>query len=57
MAKPEKFIQKAIKNPGALTRQAKAAGKTISEFCQNPPSPVAEKRCNLAKTLGKLRKK
>jgi len=32
MAK-KKWVQKAIKNPGALTRQAKAAGMTVAQFC------------------------
>jgi hypothetical protein len=32
--KPEKFIQKAIKRPGALTDKAKAAGMTIDQYAQ-----------------------
>jgi hypothetical protein len=32
MAK-KKWIQSAIKRPGALTKKAKAAGKSISEYC------------------------
>lgn len=29
----KKWIQGAIKKPGALTRQAKSAGMSISQFC------------------------
>ena len=29
----KKWIQKAIKKPGALTRQAKAAKMTVAQFC------------------------
>jgi hypothetical protein len=28
----EKWIQSAIKHPGALTRKAKAAGESLSEY-------------------------
>ena len=45
------WIKGAIKKPGALTAAAKRAGKSISEYCQNPPSTLAKQRCNLAKTL------
>jgi len=56
--KAKKFIQKAIKNPGALTRQAAAAGMSISEFCaQGNLSGTTQKRCNLAKTLKGMAKK
>ncbi|KKN70272.1 hypothetical protein LCGC14_0432970 [marine sediment metagenome] len=34
MAIDKKFIQKAIKRPGALTRKAKSAGKSILSFAQ-----------------------
>lgn len=33
MAK-KKFIQKAIKRPGALTRKARAAGMSVLEFAR-----------------------
>lgn len=57
MAK-EKWIQKAIKKPGALTKQAKKAGQTIEEFCSRSDlSPLAQKRCNLWRTLRKLQKR
>jgi hypothetical protein len=53
--KAKKFIKKAIKNPGALTRQAKAAKMTISQFCAQPNlSLTTRRRCNLAKTLRKI---
>jgi len=47
----KKFIQGAIKHPGALTRQAIAAGKTVQQFCAESQTGVTAKRCNLAKTL------
>lgn len=56
MAK-KKWIQGAIKHPGALTAKAKAAGKTVQEYCQEAHGGVTEKQCNLAKTLGKMHKK
>jgi len=57
MAK-KKFIQAAIKHPGALTKKAKAAGKSISEYCSGGNLITQSKRqCNLAKTLSGLRKK
>ncbi len=57
MAK-KNFIKTAIKHPGALTRSAKAAGKSISEFCSGQNlSTTNKRRCALAKTLSGLRKK
>jgi len=56
----KKWIQKAIKKPGALTAQAKKAGKSLSEFIKSPgknPSPTTKKRVALAKTLRKISKK
>ena len=55
----KKWIQKAIKSPGALTRQAAAAGKSVSEFIRHPPknaSATTMRRINLAKTLRKMHK-
>ena len=61
MAKAKKkWIQKAIKNPGALTKKAKAAGKTVSEYIAHPPanaSTTTKRQIALAKTLRKMRKK
>lgn len=52
----KKFIQTAIKHPGALTKKAKAAGKSISELCASSGlSPQTKKQCNFAKLLNKLR--
>lgn len=58
--KKKKWIQGAIKRPGALTAKAKAAGKTVSEYIANPPknaSTRTKKQIALAKTLRKMRKK
>lgn len=56
MAK-KKFIQDAIKHPGALTASAKRAGKSIAAFCASPNlSSTDKKRCNLAKTLKSFNK-
>ena len=52
------WIAGAIKHPGALTAQAKAAGKTIDEFCASGSlDPKTKKRCVLARTLRGLNKK
>jgi hypothetical protein len=57
MAK-KKWIQSAIKRPGALTKKAKAAGKSISEYCGSSSLSTQSKRqCNLAKTLKGFTKK
>ena len=59
-AKKEKWIQGAIKNPGALTKKAKAAGKTVSQYVASPPknaSTKTKKQIALAKTLKKMNKK
>jgi len=53
----KKWIQNAIKRPGALTEKAKAAGKSISEYCsQDNLSSRTKKQCALAKTLKKFSK-
>lgn len=57
----EKWIQKAIKHPGAFTKKAKAAGMSTSAFANKVLSnkedypAKTEKQANLAKTLGKLK--
>ena len=57
MAK-KKWIQSAIKRPGALTKKAKEAGKSISGYCQSKDLSTRSKRqCNLAKTLKGFKKK
>jgi len=48
----EKFIAAAIKHPGALTKKAKAAGQTVTEFCgKKHDDTTTQRQCNLAKTL------
>lgn len=60
---PKKWIQSAIKKPGAFTEQAKKAGTTVLQFSRrvaanpNRYSTVTKKRAALAQTLGKMRKK
>ena len=56
MAK-KKWIQKAIKRPGALTKKAKSANKSISQYCKGKKLSTRTKRqCNLAKTLKGFKK-
>jgi len=44
MAKQKKhWIKGAIKHPGALTRKAKAAGETVSQYIANPPAHISGK--------------
>jgi hypothetical protein len=53
----KKWIAGAIKRPGVLTRKAKAAGMSVSEFIANPPKDITaqtRRQINLAKTLKKL---
>ena len=53
----KKWIQGAIKRPGALTRQAKAAGMSVSAYIAHPPkgiSTTTKRRIALAKTLRRL---
>jgi hypothetical protein len=60
MAKKKKWISKAIKRPGALTRKAKAAGKSVSKFCRELPEGAAtrtKRQCALAGTLRKMGRK
>ena len=55
----EKFIQKAIKHPGALTKAAKAAGQSTMVYARAHmhDSGTTGKRARLALTLQKLRGK
>jgi len=58
--KKKKWIQSAIKHPGALTRKAKAAGMSVAAYVANPPkgiSTATRRQINLAKTLKKLPRK
>ena len=53
------WIAGAIKKPGALKRQAKAAGKSLSAFEKSPgkkATTVTKKRIALAKTLKSFNK-
>ena len=59
MAK-KKWISGAIKRPGALTRKAKKAGKSVSAFCRSlgPNASTRTKRqCALAKTFRGMKRK
>lgn len=51
------WIQKAIKHPGALTKKAKAAGKTVRGFIRSYKGKNSRtlRQINLAKTLDKIR--
>jgi len=50
--KPKKKGQKKITfKKGALTAQAKARGKTISQLCANPPTKMIAKRCRFKKNV------
>lgn len=62
-ASNDKWIQGAIKRPGAFTAKAKKAGKSVSGMAaavtKNPSkySKLTVKQANLAKTLKKINKK
>lgn len=58
MARKDKWMQAAVKHPGALTRAAKRAGKSTQEFArEHVHSPGAlGKRARLARTFAKYRK-
>jgi hypothetical protein len=59
----DKWIQEAIKRPGAFTKKAEKRGMSTKEFAaqvSSNPKRYDErtvKQANLAKTLSKLRKK
>lgn len=53
----KKWIPKNLRK-GALTRKAKAAGKSISQYCsQKNLSTRSKRQCNLARTLKKMPKR
>lgn len=57
MAK-KNWIKGAIKRPGALTKKAKSAGKSIGAYCKSGNLSTQTKRqCNLAKTLKGFQKR
>jgi hypothetical protein len=59
----DKWIQDAIKRPGAFTKKAEERGMSTKEFASQVTKNPKEydertvRQANLAKTLGKLRKK
>ena len=56
----KKWIQGAIKHPGALTAKAKAAGMSLAAFEAHPPKGInttTQREINLAKTLATLRRR
>jgi hypothetical protein len=56
----KKWIQGAIKHPGALTRKAKAAGMTVAQYEAHPPkgiSSTTKREIALAKTLASFKHK
>lgn len=54
----KKWMQNAVKHPGALTRQAKAAGEGVQEFAREHASDsgTTGKRARLALTFKKFNK-
>ena len=58
--KSSKWIQGAIKHPGAFTAQAKRAGKSVSSYATqvlkkgSHASTTTKRRARLAQTLRKL---
>ena len=54
--KKKKWIKKAIKKPGALTEAAESKNMSIEEYCRNPRTLKAKKRCALWRTLRKMAK-
>lgn len=56
----KKWIQKAIKRPGALTAKAKAAGMSVSAYMAHPPKGISmttKREINAAKTLATFHKR
>lgn len=62
-SRSRRFIQSAIKHPGAFTAQAKKAGMGVQAFATKVTKPgskastTTKRRANLAKTLSKLAKR
>lgn len=59
MARKKRWIQSAIKRPGALRAKAKRSGQSVSGYCKGRSGGNSRtaKQCRLAKTLGKMRKR
>ncbi|MGB9619167.1 MAG: hypothetical protein ACPL7K_01995 [Armatimonadota bacterium] len=55
----KKWIQQAIKKPGALTAKAQKAGQTVAQYCSNleGKDETTKRQCNLYFTLRKLASK
>lgn len=55
----EKWIQKAIKHEGSLTRKAKAAGMSVAEFAQKHRHSKGRtgRQARLAITLRRINRK
>jgi len=57
------WIKGAIKHPGAFTKKAQAAGESVQAYAAEVTKPgskastTTRRQANLAKTLGKLRRK
>lgn len=59
MAEKKKWIQGAIKHPGALKKKAAAKKESVSAYIAHPPkkaSTTTKKQIALAKTLKKMSK-
>jgi len=58
-----KWIQKAIKHPGALTKKAKKAHMSVQQYAKKVTKPGSgastqtKRQANLAKTLSKMPKR
>ena len=58
-----KWIQKAIKRPGAFTKKAKKAGKSVAGYAASVLKPGSKassrtkRQANLARTLKKMSRK
>lgn len=58
-----RWIQNAIKHPGSFTKQARAAGMSVTEYANKVTAPgshastTTKRRANLAQTLSKFNKK
>lgn len=51
-----KWISKAIRRPGALTKKARTAGQTVRSYCRTRMSGSGRtaRQCRLARTLRSL---
>jgi len=58
----QKWIEKAVKRPGAFTKKAKGAGMTVQQFAahvdanKDKYSTRTERQANLAQTFAKMKK-